>query len=381
MLDYTKISLNEYLRLKESRISPRMIADYLDKELPLRTFAETAADVSGSNDIKNELIEGLSALEPEANKDSVRRKVSNWMNGKNEPNKRLDVIKICFALKLDEPKAQRLMSLFTDGCFHMRDPEELTYLYCIRTGKSFAQANEMIRSLPKPAAEGEYREPVFTGKIRDKFENVETDAEFSDFMRDNIDVLGKMHNTAYSYFKSCMNILMMPETPDVLTIGLKNDELKKLKESKFGVEDVVTAYLRMDVDAGTDTKRLTNVQKIVRALWPSTTSVEKMLIRSEDVNRKIIMLLYVVTGGQTLTQDSGWPEDEEAFEQSAKECFENHCIALDMLLQDCGMSRLDPRNPFDQLILYSLRTTESDFAAERMRVLVNTLFDSKPETE
>ena len=61
---------------------------------------------------------------------------------------------------------------------------------------------------------------------------------------------------------------------------------------------------------------------------------------------------------------------------SAEEFLEIHCKRMNKMLRDCGMSRIDPRNVFDYLILYCLRPEDEIFMSDRMAVLMMEIFES-----
>ena len=58
----------------------------------------------------------------------------------------------------------------------------------------------------------------------------------------------------------------------------------------------------------------------------------------------------------------------------AAEFLEMHCKQMNRMLRDCGMSRIDPRNMFDYLVLYCLRPEDELFMSERMEALMTELF-------
>ena len=48
---------------------------------------------------------------------------------------------------------------------------------------------------------------------------------------------------------------------------------------------------------------------------------------------------------------------------------------MNRMLRDCGMSRIDPRNVFDYLVLYCLRPEEDLFMSDRMSMLMSEIFE------
>ena len=68
---------------------------------------------------------------------------------------------------------------------------------------------------------------------------------------------------------------------------------------------------------------------------------------------------------------------------SPEELFEEHWWRVNLMLRDCGMPTLDPRNAYDWLVLYSLNSgVEQDAAmAERMEAVIAALFPADQEEE
>ncbi len=95
-----------------------------------------------------------------------------------------------------------------------------------------------------------------------------------------------------------------------------------------------------------------------------------MKSRSEDVGRKTLLLLYLVTGG---VWEQEYDELDETYIQP-KEFLETYCHRMNKMLMECGMRRIDPRNVFDYLVLYCLRPEEEMFMSERMSALAAELF-------
>ena len=98
-----------------------------------------------------------------------------------------------------------------------------------------------------------------------------------------------------------------------------------------------------------------------------------MKSRSEDVNRKTLLLMYLVTGG---VWDDEYDELDESYIQP-REFMEEHCRRMNEMLRECGMGTIDPRNVFDYLVLYCLRPEDEQFMSERMAELAAEIFQEE----
>ena len=98
-----------------------------------------------------------------------------------------------------------------------------------------------------------------------------------------------------------------------------------------------------------------------------------MKSRSEDVTRKTLLLMYLVTGG---VWDGEYDELDETYIES-REFMEAHCIRMNKMLQECGMKPIDPRNVFDYLVLFCLRPEDEEFMSDRMAALAAEIFQEE----
>ena len=76
----------------------------------------------------------------------------------------------------------------------------------------------------------------------------------------------------------------------------------------------------------------TVIQKILKHNWPNATVLKNIRLRKEDVPRKLLLLLYVVT--ENALDD----EYDEMYEDyiAPDERLEDHWWMLNAILSDCG---------------------------------------------
>lgn len=373
----TNISKNQWDVMTESEMNPAEVIRYFHSGIKIRTFGDVLLTYSKS---KEDLFEKLCSSEKGIQPDSIRRKMNNWILGKNVPNDREYWLSLCFTLRFDENTAISFMSFHEEGTFHLRNPRELTYLYCLRTNKSYEEAKAFYNHL-RPLSKDVINEPVFvfpyagnnkgfeaninkdkekiiyTKVIRDAFTAIYDDASFYKFYDDSFEYLGMLHNTAYRYFMDWMSVLMLPP---------KESEYLE-KERIYSVSEAVRIYLQMNLPLVN--RHYTPLQKAIHNSWPNLTSIKNMHNRREDINRKVLLLLYIVTDGYDVT-------DAEITGLSPEECLENHAWRIDLILHECGFGLLDIRNPFDNLILYSLKKDDDndEGMSERLQSVLNLMF-------
>jgi len=353
----TQISAHQLDFVTQENLSAKEAVAFLYTGMRLRTFQDILKQVCGSADLEKELAAALCELNPAAQPESTRRKVRNWMCGKNLPTDREDVYQICFALLLDQSQTDRMLTLLTDQGIHYRNPKELIYAYCLRYHLDYSYACQLLDQYAGKKKPDANKEPV-TQILRQGFQNVKVEEDLFSFLIRNQSLMGSSHNTAYAYFCKMLTLLT-------------GEELEG--EEHYSMEYVADTYLRLNMPQDKKTSRYTDMQKIVKKYWPGSRSIKAMKSRSEDVSRKTLLLMYLVTGGN-------WGSEYDELDETyigPREFLETHCNRMNKMLRECGMRRIDPRNVFDYLVLYCLRPEDDLFMSDRMKQLVTAMFDQQ----
>ena len=89
--------------------------------------------------------------------------------------------------------------------------------------------------------------------------------------------------------------------------------------------------------------------------------------RTEDVTRKTLILLFLATD-----PGLGWEDDD--YEPDTEEMFQDLYSRLNDMLVLCGFSPLDPRSPFDWIILYSICVPDMAQTDIRLRTIFRKMF-------
>lgn len=379
---FTKLSQAEWDRLMLRDIPPSKVVEHFYAELPIRTFKDVLRSVYPNDDIKARLSEGLQRFRasvaaiawqwPKDKKqpapDSVRRMIGNWLNGVSEPRERSDSIGICFALGLDANTSDMFLRQTSEYGFHLREPHEAALFYCLKSGKDIDATAAFLSGLDLSLGQDAAADNILTDIVESEFHKVHTDEDFIAFLDQNRNRFGKMHQYAYKYFDQYYRALASPN-----------------EESKLSIEHVVARYLRLSVPVGTNLEGYDALQRMIRDAWAGETSMKSILGRTADVTRKSLLLLYVATSGMGQEIYSSQREREAsnagfdwdfADDMTPEEALTNHAVAIDLMLNDCGFAALDPRNPFDWLILYSLRIDEAndEMMSRRLEKVLKRLF-------
>lgn len=372
-MNRTEITENNMSFLMGEERTPQEIVEFLKTGARFREFPEVLKGLYPGEGLAEKLADGMAAVTGEEYS-SVARKVRNWMKGRNMPGSRETLFQICFVLGMDEHASNVLLAAASDTFIHYRNPEELAYAFALRTHMEYREA-QGLRARAKAVYEAaggsraEWEGRKDTVQIRDSFRVVQTEEGFLDFLRENVGQLGMLHETAYREFLRLYGILQQPES-------ITGDEVRK-----YSVEMVVDEYLRMKVPQGKKLAGYSALQNLVKKHWPNETSLQNMLSRKEEVGRKVMILLYLVTeefdsvGRENMDEDNYFPDMEE----DPDECLEARIEVMDMFLHKFGMNGMDPGNPFDYMALYAMHVQMDveEPVSSRMDAVLSELYGNK----
>lgn len=366
----TEISEHNYSYVAAGDASPEELVAFLQHGALYRDFKTTLERLGLGSDLRVRLTEGLSAITGDS-RDAVGRKVRNWLSGKNSPQNREQLFQIAFVLGLTEAQASRLLASAAECGIHYRDPRELVYAYALRTGKSYQNAQTLLAQTEEiyQAAQSHPREaeaPLrYTQSLRDEFSVVDSDEGLLQFFREFSGDLGELHETAWQEFMALFETLRLPSAGFVLDPAAQ----REMQSEAYSVDEVVDTYLRMRVPLEKKTTNYTYLQKVLKKNWPNASGIQRMRARRQDVDRKTMILLYLIT------EEFDWEGEEDLWEdEDADTRMEARLLRMNLFLERCGMNRLDPGSPFDCLVIYAMRTMEDQSAGEKFEEALHVLF-------
>ena len=364
-IELTQQSGLEVNQLSAADMTPAMAAQYLSGTIHLRSFWEMLRRYYPAGDLRDRVVRAVA--QPGDDPKSTVRRVRNWEQGKNAPTSREDLFRIAFAMELDEEQTSGLLGLCTDYGIHYRNGRELTYAYCLRRGLNYEQASDLYASLPDPSrsnrsmpGKGPFSD---TQQIVSAFSSVHDDQEFIRLYEEYLGSFGTLHQRAWDYFDRFFQVLAAPDGD----------------EERYSIEKAAQTYLSLHMPSGSRRREFNLIQRMIKQGWPNATKLKNICARREDVPRKLLLLLYLITEN---ILDDAYDELDESY-LSSEELFEEHWWRVNLMLRDCGMPTLDPRNAYDWLVLYSLNSGagQDEAMAERMEAVIAALFPADKEGE
>ncbi len=358
----TETSMQHWDFVIQENLTAKEAVGFMKSGMKLRTFQDNLREFYTGDNLEKCLVEGLCYYTGKS-RQSVRRKVYNWMQNKNLPSGREELFCICFLLELDETASDFLLKRLDGQGIHYRNIKELVYAYCLKYKLGYGHARKLAESVLVPEGgccnktaltdKENTQAWLLTSEIKEQFQVLRSHEELFQFIIDRKGGLGNWHNTSYHYF-------------DIM-IKLLTEENGKIM---YPLKNVTDTYLRLGIPVDKHTSGYNYIQKLVKKHWPGNRNIKAMKARKASVTRKTLLLLYIATGG--VYNDLYEEMDEEYI--TAEEFLEFHCRNMNKMLNECGMGRIDPRNAFDFMVLYSIRPEKDLFMSERIKEIVDELY-------
>lgn len=362
-----------------------------------RTFSDVLRSFSPEPELKGRLVKGLQQWFPEDKPDSLDRKVRNWLNGKTQGISKSDGFVLCQILRLSLPQANEFLQYATGESIHWRDPEDIVWCYALLHNYGPEQTMGLLeRGRAAVEAPGKAAEAPdsYTADIHDRLRSVlylEEDALLA-FLQEERSRLGVFHNTAYLLLNQYMGLLKRGYSElgmEALFEEMTKGEKKKAKDTADGdvgprraeamsVQDVLETYMYrkfVPVQARGKAKSaelFSPIQRNIRQNWPDAFTLSRMENRKQDVSRKALILLFLATDGT----DSDFDELDEP--ETEEDSFLSLYTRLDAMLSACGFPRLDPRTPFDWIILFCISSGDLWESDARLQEILTRMYPSDP---
>ena len=369
-MELTITSDRAYAGIRRGDMTPAMAGEYLrEGRLDTRGFSDVLRALYPGDDLQKRLVDAFLLDSPDAVPASVARTVRNWLGGKTQPQNREDLFHIAFALELEETQADALLGFCTGYGIHYREGRDAVYGWFLRERRAYAEARDFFASLPPPPRTTQLPDghestgTQLTKEIQQDFAHARSTGELCTCYEQHLEDFGLLHLRAYHHFDRFITQLVRPQSA-----------WNAPAEQEYSLEAVMQQCLALGMPSGKNRQRYSATQKLLKASWPNATLLKNIRLRKADVPRKLLLLLYIAT--ENLIDD----EYSEYFEDytSMQDRLEDHWVSINAILADCGMPALDPRAPFDWLVLYAL-TAEDESMSERMEQVIDAVFGQGQE--
>lgn len=386
----TAISQKMYDQAASGQLTICEAVVFLEKEMKMRTLREKFEKFFHGLNLKETLVQGMLRNHPDRDRDFAEQRVNDWLNNPaNQTLEKGEAIEQCFVLGLSVEEADAFVTAVCEEGLHWRNPDEVVYIFALQHGMGYGEAEELNEEMKGILSRAKQRqvltEDSFTSVIRQEVSALSTKEELADYLTGAVSRLGEFHNRAYNLFVDMLEALEHP------TLYETEERAELFEPEKLTIRDIIKEYfyesnvLYARERSYSEKRRgrelseenafiLTEVKKKISDHWPNEKTLERMKARETDVTRKALILLFLAT-------DAGpAAEDEEDMESawSAEEVFEDLYQRLNDMLLQCNFMQLDPRSPFDWLILYCICVEDMFDVDVRMKAVFKEMFGERP---
>lgn len=338
-----------------------------------RTLGDVLRAYAGSDDPKKLLVEGLLHNHPEAGRDSVDRKVRNWLSGRTRMISKRDAFELCQILHLGLERADAFLQLVVGEGIHWRDTEQIVWGYAIMHALDYGETCALLEragSAAKRSQAAQRAPESFTADVMAKLQPVlyRSQSELVEYLDQIQDTLGTLHNTAYQLFMQYMQLLETGGIEDGLESGEKMTSRQILEQYMY--RHLTPVAKRGEAK---DKSAFSDVQRSIRMNWPDEVTISKMKSRELDIPRKVLILLFLATDGS----ETEYEEDEEPLTRD--EIFQSIYTRLNRMLRACGFQMLDPRSPFDWMVLYCICVEDLWDVDQRLQDMLRAIYPAGNE--
>lgn len=376
MENMTVLSSEMFEHAIQADLSVKDAVALLKEQAVFRTLKDKLMKFEKGRDLKKLIVDRLLENNPELVRESVQRKVRGWFNNDERTIKKQDAIELCFILDLSLEEADLFLAMVSEEGIHWRNPEEIVFAYALSKKIPFKEAKAICEEIASDIKNVKDNEEVYTELVRCEVEEITSIEALKTYIRQSKSKLGTYHNTAYSLFMEYMNILENPLTGDELPKE-KTMSAREISENYFN-EKIIPRFKKNSSDKKEGSyASLSAVERNLRLNWPDEFTISRIKNREIDVSRKILILLFLATdGGELYTDDY-----EEYYEMDEEDVFKETYIRLSAMLKECGFAQLDPRVPFDWMILYCMCVSDAWEIDEKMKRFLKEAFDSGNEIQ
>lgn len=421
MENMTELSRERFewaVRIRDTREAARVLRDAQG----FRTLGDVLRSFSGNQEPKVQLVEGLMKWNPGDKRDSVDKKVRNWLRGATQSIDKEEAFVLSRVLGLSLEKANEFLKRTTGEGIHWRDPRDIVWCYAI----VHELEPEAVKRLQEKVEALWTRTPGYdpnasrgqTALVFDRLQPVlyGSEEELLEFLKDQSAELGTFHNTAHRMFMRFMALLeegfsdedvekqfeiltqrerkkkeeeasdrretarkegLLPEPGAPVTLQQLDGDTELYQPDRITTREILETYLYRNLVPAKEKRGagkqdpFAAVRRSIRQSWPDEFTLSRMKGRQTEVTRKVLILLFLATDGSS-TDYAEMDEDEELYTQ--EDIFLDIYTRLDLMLSACGFLKLDPRSPFDWMILYCISAGDLWESDERLQSMLLEMF-------
>ena len=329
------MGLNEAIEFMKSDFPIRTVHDALMSEIE-----QKATELEIAKEEMREKFEHKIGNEPN---DIVQ--IRNWFNPAYASRIERDTaMKMAFALELNYYEADVFLKrLWLDG-FYMRDAKDVIFRVGLENNWDYKQAEKMAtdfvhldKSNPNPSSNDA------TILVSATLGDIKSEPQLRKHLEKNSHLFGTYRRKAYDFFME-----MYEEIKD--NLASENHEKEAYERNAVSIAGICDAIVQ-DIPKLRSKEAHRTVWRHIFNKIPDRTSLS-LITRQKEFRGELIPIdrkLFILAWLSTEDGRNRW------YVQKGKEeiAFKEHMEQLNIHLEDFGMPVLDPRHPFDWIVMYT----------------------------
>lgn len=271
---------------------------------------------------------------------------TNWFKKDIRPKKgetsRHSMFALAFAMNFSVAETKYLFeNVYLDRAFDYRKEEELIFYFCLRSGKTWAEAENLIEKAKNLTRQYEDK-TILTLEMQGELEAINDEATLLSYIATHGHNFAKNNVKAKKVFAE-----LLSHAKKVALIEVKKMD-KELPKGKWNPGEEISNNFLFEIitdqkaSSKAGTKTIFNNAYLPQEItnrFPEAGTFSKTNMTYEEIRKAIILLHfynYCI---------NNWNETD----------FEEFVEDMNNILNDCCLAELYPGNPFDWLFLYSMK--------------------------
>lgn len=295
---------------------------------------------------------------------------TNWFKKDIRPKKgeasRRSMFALAFAMNFSVAETKYLFeNVYLDRAFDYRKEEELIYYFCLKAGKTWVEAEDLIEKANNLTKQYDDK-TILTLEMQDELKAINDETALLSYIATHGHNFSKNNITAKKVFDELLN---HAKTATVIEVKKMHKELTKGKW--YMIDEISNNFLfeiitEQKVSSGAGTKTIFKNAYLPQEItnrFPEAGTFSKTDMTYEEI-RKVIILLHFYN-----YCIDNWNETD----------YDEFVEGMNAILNDCCLAELYPGNPFDWLFLYSMKY--EDYPLDVFRGVIAEALDSSLQDE
>ena len=295
---------------------------------------------------------------------------TNWFKKDKRPKKgetsRRQMFALAFAMNFSVTETKYLFeNVYLDRAFDYRKEEEMIFYFCLRTGKTWAEAEALIEKANNLTRQCDDK-TILTLEMQSELKAINDEEALLSYIAAHGNNFAKNNVKAKKVFAELLSHAKTVALSEVIKMHKEVPNGKWNPEKEISNNYLFEIITDQKASSKAGTKTIFNnvdLPQEITSRFPEAGTFSKTDMTYEEIRKAIILLHFY-----NYCIDN-WNETD----------FDDFVEEMNNILNDCCLAELYPGNPFDWLFLYSM--TYEDYPLDVFRGVIAEALHSCPVEE